>query len=200
MTPDTKRLFLRFFFLSTDIRNDVSYHLRPVFKCLTSSGNCLIGCGNYFIRFKLFPCSKYRCIALDGAVWFYGNETAFGAKTLFLVFDNFHMFRVYFRHYHRNIRCPAVCAVIGNNRCLCLSIIFLDLFDLFFGHIYCGEYEIDFCCYFLYLIDIHDNDVFHCLRHWSIHFPTVTNRLFIGFSGTSRTCCNGCHLKPWVIL
>ena len=42
-----------------------------------------------------------------------------------------------FRHYHRHIRCPAMCTVVGNNRSLCLCVFFFDRFDLIFGHVNC---------------------------------------------------------------
>ena len=136
-TPDTKRLLLALLFFSADERDDVAFHLRPVFECFTSSGNCLISSCHYFVWLKLFPCGENRCIRLDGAVWFYSNETALCAKSFSLISDHFHMFRIDLRYDHRHIRCPSVCTVVGYNRCLCLSVFFLDLFDLFFCHVYC---------------------------------------------------------------
>ena len=112
-------------------------HFRPVFERFSCSGNCLISSCNHFIRFKFFPCCQYRCITLDRAVWFYCYETSCCSKTFFLEFDDIKVLWIDFRNYHRNIRCPSVCTVVGYNRCLCLSVFFLDLFDLFFCHVYC---------------------------------------------------------------
>ena len=200
MSPDPKRLFLGFFFLTTDVWNDISNHFRPVFERFSCSGNCLISSCHYFVWLKLFPCGENRCIRLDGAVWFYSNETALCAKSFSLISDHFHMFRIDLRYDHRHIRCPSVCTVVGYNRCLCLSVFFLDLFDLFFCHVHCGENKIYFCSNFFYFVDIHDNDLFYCFRHWSIHFPAVTNCLFICLTGTSWAGCDRCHLKPRMIL
>ena len=81
---NTKRFLLALFFFSTNEWNDIFYHFRPVFKCLSCSGNCLICSSNYFIWLKFFPCSKDRCIALDGAVGLYGNKASCGSQTLLL--------------------------------------------------------------------------------------------------------------------
>ena len=200
MTPDTQRLFLRLFFLTTDVWNNVSKHLWPVLERLSCSGNSLIGSGNDFIWLKLFPCSQNRRITLDGAVWLYCYETALCTKTLFLILDNFHVLWIDFRNYHRHIRCPAVCTVVGNNRCLCLCVIFLDLFDLFFCHVYSRKYKVDLRSYLLYLIYIHYYNILYSFRHRSIHLPTVSHCLLISLSCTSWACCNRGNLKPWMIL
>ena len=136
-TPDSKRLFLTLLLFATNVRNYIFNHFRPVFKSLASSGNRLISSCYYFIWFKLFPCSQNRCITLDRAVWLYSNKASCGSETFLLCLNNIKMFRINFRHYHWHIRCPAVCAVVGYNRGLCLCIFFFNLLNLFFGHINC---------------------------------------------------------------
>ena len=76
LSPDTKRLLLALLFLAADVRDDVSYHLRPVLKGLSCSGDCLIGRSYYLIGLKFLPCSQNRCIALDGAVRFYCDKAS----------------------------------------------------------------------------------------------------------------------------
>ena len=200
LAPQSQWLFFTLFFFSANVRDNVVFHFRPVFKCLACSGDCLVCSSNYFIWLKFFPCSKDRCIALDGAVWFYSNETFLCAKTFLLIFDNIKVFRVDFRYYHRYIRCPAVSAVVGYDRCLCLCIFFFDCFDLVFRHINCGKYKIYSRGNFFYFVDIHNNDFLHCFRHRSIHFPSAAYSFFICFSGTSRACSKGNHFKPRMIL
>ena len=136
-TPDTKRFLFTLLFFPADVWDDVFYHFRPVFEGFTCSGDCLVCSSNYFVWLEFFPCSQNRCITLDGAVWFYCDESACGSQTFFLRFDNLKVFRVDLRHYHRYIRCPSVSTVIGNNRCFSFCIFFLDRFDFLFGHIYC---------------------------------------------------------------
>ena len=92
----------------------------------------VISSSYHFVRFKLFPCCQYRCIALDGAVRFYCHETFFGSQTFFLRFDHIEMLWIDFRNNHWYIRCPAMGTVVGNNRCLCFRIFFFDRFDLIF--------------------------------------------------------------------
>ena len=175
-------------------------HFRPVLKCFSSSGNCLICSSNYFIWLKFFPCSKCRCIALNRTVWLNSDETSLCSQTLFLMFDNFEMLWIDFRNYHRHIRCPSVSAVVGNNWCLSLGICFLDGFNLVLGHIYSREYKVNSWRNLLYLIYIHNNKLFHCFRHWSIHFPSASYSVLVSLSSTSRACCNSYNFKPWMIL
>ena len=144
MSPDTKWLFLRFLFLTTDVWNDISNHFRPILESLTSTGNSLICSSNYFIWLELFPCSKYRSVTLNRTVWLNSYETALCAEALLLIFDYLHVLWIDFRNYHRYIRCPTMCAVVRNNRCFCLSVIFLDLLDFFLCHIYSRKYEVNF--------------------------------------------------------
>ena len=64
-TKYTKRLLLTLLFFSTNEWDNISNHFRPVFECLTCSGDCLVCCNNQFFWSELFPCCKARCIALD---------------------------------------------------------------------------------------------------------------------------------------
>ena len=175
-------------------------HLRPVFECFSCSGNSLVCSSYYFVWLEFFPCGKYRCVALDRAVRLNSYESACCSKTFLLELDNIEMLRVDFRNYHRNIRCPAVCTVVGNNRCLCLGILFLDSLDLIFRHINCGKYKVNSSCNLLYLVDIHNYQLLHCLRHRSIHFPSAAYSLLVGLACTSGACCHSNHLKPRMIL
>ena len=200
LAPQSQRFFFALFFLTTDVWDDVVFHFRPVFEGLTSSGDCLICSSNYFIWFKFFPCCKYRCITLDRAVWLNSDESSGCSQTFLLIFDNIKMFRVDFRHYHRNIRCPAMCTVVGNNRCLCFCVFFFDCFDLVFGHIYRRKYKINSCSNLFYFVYIHNNDLFNCFRHGSVHFPSATYCFFIGLACASCTCSKCNHFKPWMVL
>ena len=110
------------------------------------------------------------------------------------------MFRIYFRYNHRNIRCPAVCTVVRNNRCLGFCIIFFNLFDFFFCHIYSTKNKINFAADCLNIIYIFYNYIFYRFRHRFLHFPAAAYCLFICFPCTSWTCCNCCYFKPRVIL
>ena len=143
MAPDPERLLLALLFLAANVRDHVLDHLRPVLEGLSGSGDRLVCSSDYFIRLKLSPCTEGRSVALDRAVRFYRDESACCAESLLLEFDHVKVLRVDLRDHHRNIRCPAVSAVVGYNRCLCLCVSFLDRTDLFFCHINGAEYEIN---------------------------------------------------------
>ena len=113
--------------------------------------------------------------------------------------DDLEVLRVDLRHYHGNVRCPAVSAVVGNDRSLSLCIGFLDGFDLLFGHINCGKYKIYSGSNLLYLVYIHNDQFLHCFRHRSIHFPAAADCFFVSFSGSSGACCHRHYLKPGMI-
>ena len=197
--PDTKRFLFALLFFSTDVRDDIFYHFRPVFEGFSCSGDCLICSSNYFVWLKFFPCSQNRRITLDGAVWFYSDESACGSQTFFLRFDNFKVFRINLRHYHRYIRCPSVGTVVGYNRRLRFCIFFFDRFDFLFGHINCGKYKINGGSYFLHFVYIHNYQFLYSFRHRSVHFPASAYGFFICFSCTSRGCCYGYYFKPRMI-
>ena len=119
-----------------------------------------------------------------------GNNISVSTETFLLEINDFHMFRVDFRNYHRYIRCPTMSGVVADYRSLCFCIIFFDLLDLFLCHIYCGKNEINFRSNLLYFVDIHNNNVLYSFRHWSIHFPSATDSFCIGLTGRTWACCN----------
>ena len=199
LSPETKRLLLALLLLTADVRDDVAFHLRPVFERLASSGDCLIRRSYYLIWLKFLPCSQNRCIALDGTVRFYCYEASLGSQTFFLELNHLKVLRIDLRHYHRNIRCPAVCAVVGNNRCFCLCIRIFNRTDLFFCHIYGTEHEINFGCYLLDLVYVHNGHLLHTLRHRGLHFPASADCLLICFSCRTRACCQRSNLIPRMI-
>ena len=111
-SENTKRLLLALLFLSANERDDVSNHFRPVFKCFSGAGDCLVCRNNKLLRSEFLPCCKARSIALDRAVRFYGNKSARCAETFLLIRNHIKMSGIDLRHYHRNIRRPAVRAVV----------------------------------------------------------------------------------------
>ena len=152
LTPDTKRLLLALFFLAADVRDDISLHLRPFLEGLACSGDRLISRSDYLVRLEFLPCGQHRRVALDRAVRLYCDKASGRAKTLFLILDDIKVLRIDLRNDHRDVRGPAMCAVIGYDRCLGLCIFFFDRADLVFCHINCRKYKIDRCRYLLDLI------------------------------------------------
>ena len=110
------------------------------------------------------------------------------------------MLRVDLRHYHRHVRRPAVRAVVGYDRSLCLRICFLDRFDLVLAHIYCAEYKINRRCNVLYVVYIEHDQFLYCLRHRSIHFPAVSHCLLVCLACGARACSHCHYLKPRMVL
>ena len=180
--PKAQRLLLALFFLPSDIRNNIALHLRPVLKGLSSAGNSLIGCCHHLIGLKFLPCGQSRRIALNRAIRLNCNKAPFSSQTLSLEGNHLKMLWVDLRHYHRNIRSPAVSAVIGDNRSLSLCIRFLNSLNLILCHIHCAEYEIHAGSHCLHLIYIHHNQLFNRFWHRRGHFPAVSYCLLIGFS------------------
>ena len=132
LTPDSQRFLLALLLFTTDIWNNIFNHFRPVFKCFSGTGDCLICSSNYFIWLKFFPCGQNRCITLDRTVRFNCNKSTGCTQTFFLEFNHIEMLRVNLRNNHRNIRGPSVSTVVRNNRCLCFRILFFDSLDLVF--------------------------------------------------------------------
>ena len=196
----TKGLLLTLLLFAADVGNDIAYHLRPVLKGLARSGNRLVCGSDYLIGLKLFPCLQSRGIGLNGAVRLYSDKASLSTETLLLLLDNLRVIGVDLRDNHRNVRSPAVRAVVGDNRGLGLCVSFLDGTNLVLGHIYGAEYEIYAGSYLLDLVDIHNNDVLHCLRHRRIHFPAISHRVLVSLACASRAGCNGYNLKPGMIL
>ena len=199
-TEHTQRFLLALLFLSADERDNISNHLRPVFECLAGSGDRLIGRYHEFFRAEFLPCSQARSITLDRAVRFYRNESAGCSKTFLLVRNHIEVVCVDLRHNHRHIRRPAVRAVVGYNRRLCLRVLFLDGFDLILAHVNCAENEVNGGCHMLHIIYIENNKVLHSLRHRRVHFPASAYCLFISLTCGTGACRHRNHLKPRVVL
>ena len=199
-TPDTERFLFTLFFFSANIGNDVSNHLRPVLKGLSGTGNRLIGGGYHFCRLEFLPGGQHGGIALDGAVGLYGNKASCGSQTLLLEIYYLHVLRIDFRHYHGNIRGPAVCAVVGYHRGFRFRIFLFNLFDLFLCHINGAENKIHLSGNLFHFVDIHNHDFLNRFRHGSGHFPSVTHGILISFACGSGTCSNCGHFKPGMIL
>ncbi len=198
-SKDTKRLLLALFFLSTDIRNDVMFHLRPLGKSLACSRNRLIGRSYYKCRLKLLPCRQRRGITLNRAIWLNNDKASLRPKTFLLALDHLQMLRIDLRYHHRYIRSPAVCAVVGNHRRLRLGICLFYITDLFLCHVNRTEHKIHCTADLFHIIYIFNDNILYCFWHRCLHFPTTAHCIFIGFSCASRTGCNRRHLKPGMI-
>ena len=199
MAEDLQRLLLGFLFLTGDKRDDVADHFRPVLECLSGTGDCLIRGDNNLRRLELHPRRKSRRIGLNRAVRLDSDEAACCSKSLPLVRDDCEMVRVDFRNNHRHIRSPAVSAVVGDNRCLCLRIFLLNGADLVLAHIDSGKYKVNICRDVLDICDILDNHLFYTLRHRCVHLPLIADSLFVCLSGTARGRGERFDLKPRMI-
>ena len=92
------------------------------------------------------------------------------------------MIRVDLRYYHRNIRCPSVSRIVGDNRSFCLGISLLKNTDLILLHIYCRKYKIDVLYNFINLGNVLYDHALNGLGHRNIKLPSSLNRLLIGLS------------------
>ena len=138
---------------------------------------------------------------MERAVRLYCNEATLCAKALSLCRDDLCVLRVDFRHDHWNIRSTSVCAVIGNNRALCLCVQFLQSLYIVLWHIYCTEYKVYHAGNLFYVCgSVHDDQIFHFLRHWCFHQPTGANSFRIGFACGVCAGSQCYYVEPWVVL
>ena len=89
-----------------------------------------------------------------------------------------------------------MCAVVGNDRCLCLCICFLDRTDFILGHIDRTEDKVYACRNLFNLVDVGYNDIFDTFRHRDIDPPSVAYRIFIALACRTRAGCDRGYLKP----
>ena len=182
---DPQRLPLALLLLTADVRNNIPDHLRPVLKGFSGAGDRLISRDDSLIGLIFLPCSQSRRIGLNRAVRLDGDEASRGSEPFPLEGDHIKMAEIDLRDDHRDIRCPAVRAVVGNNRCFRLCIRLLDLPDLILRHIDCRKDHIDLPCDSLDIRNIHDLHVPDSLRHRRIHLPSSADCLLICFASAS---------------
>ena len=200
LTVNAKRLHLALLFLTADVRDDVSEHLRPVRKVLARARDGLIGRDDGLVGLKLLPSRKRRRIALNRAVRLYRDKTSLGAEALLLRLDDRKVLRIHLRDDHRNILGPAVCGIVRDNRRLMLCVSILDCANLFFCHIDRREDKVHFTGHFLYFVHIMKDHLFIDFRHRNVQLPAIADRFFVGLTCAARARRECGHLKPGVIL
>ena len=200
MTPNLQRLLFTLLFLTADIRNHVTNHFRPVLKGLTGAGDRLICADVDVLNTKSEKRCQCRNIALDRAVRLNSDKTTLGAESFALFLNNGCMIRVDLRNHHWNIRCPSMCRVIRNYRCLKLRDLLFKRADLILLHINSTEYEIDLLADLLYIFRTLNDHVLNIRRHFHIDLPAAFYCISIRLSGRTRRS-NYCYtLKPRMII
>ena len=178
VAPQLERLALALFFLAANVGDHIVHDLGHTVKGLTCTGNGLIGAHQSLADTKiLHQRVQGGNIALQAAVGLDGNKAALGAQALALCGDDFQVVCIDFRHYHRNIRCHAVCTVVGNHRAFCLGVSFFQRFDFVLFHVDCTEHKIHLCSNFFHLGSIQNHHLFDCFRHRCFHqrLPTASS-------------------------
>ena len=104
------------------------------------------------------------------------------------------------RHYHGNIRRPAMGAVVGYHRRLRLGICLLDGLYLILCHVHGAEYKINSRRNLFHLIYIHHNQLFNSLRHGGSHLPAVSHCFLIRPAGRAGAGCHCHYLEPRMVL
>ena len=199
VAPDAQRLLLALLLLAADVRDDVVDHLRPVLEVLAGAGDCLVRRRDNYRGLELLEGVKHRRVALDGAVGLAGDEAALRAEALLLELDDIIVLGVQFRHNHRNVGRPAMCAVVGYNGRLGLGIRLLDGADLVLLKVYSGKYKVTRCGNLLHLACVVDDQILDRLGHRGRHFPTITHGVLVALAGASGRSGNGHDLKPGVV-
>ena len=111
-----------------------------------------------------------------------------GAQTLLLCFDDGKMVCVDFRDDHRNVGCPAVRRVVGDDRDLSLCIGFLELLGFVFVKVDCTENDIDVTAGCLNVPCVDDDHVSDTRGHFRLHLPSAAEGFGIGLAGRARAC------------
>ena len=200
MAPQLQRLLLTLFFFTTDVGNHVIQDIGESLKRFASAGDCLIGADQALgYAVILHQRVQGRHIALQAAVGLDGNKAALGAQALALCGDDFQVVCIDFRHYHRNIRCHTVCAVVGNHRAFCLGVSFFQRFDFVLFHVDCTEHKIHLCSNFFHLGSIQNHHLFDRFRHRCFHQPAVADSILIGLACGACRCSQSRKLKPGMI-
>ncbi len=195
--PSTRRGSFSLFSSSPPMYGMMFHHFRPVFECLTCSGNCLICCNNNFLRSEFFPCCKCRCVALDGAVWFYCDESACCSETFFLIL--------------MTSKCSGLisgttigtsgvqrCALLLDTTGVSVFAYASSIFDLSFVISTALNTKSTEELLLLHLRSL--RSVSYCFRHWCIHFPASAYCFFICLSCRTRACCYCYNFEPRMIL
>ena len=198
--PDLHGLLLALFLLTADVGDDVVDHLGPGLEGLAGTGNGLISADEDLVEAEVSPeGGEGRDVALDGAVRLDCDEAALGAKALFLRGDDGEMLGVYLGDDHRNVRGPAVGAVVGDDGALGLGVLLLEGEDLFLLHIDGGEDKIDVLHHVRNVRGILDDDGLRALGHRLIERPLSANGLLIGLARAARARRDSSQLEPRVI-
>ena len=200
MAPNLQRLLLTLLFFPTDVRNHVANHLRPVFKCLTRTGNRLISTNIDVLNAESEKRSKCRNIALDRAVWLNCDKSALCSKSLTLLLNDSSVIRIDFRNHHRNIRSPSMSRVVRYYRSLKLCDLFFKSTDLVLLHINSTEDKINLLTDFFNIISTLNDHILHVRRHLTVDLPSSLYRLGIRFTGRTRRSNHRYTLKPRMII
>ncbi len=200
MAEDAQRLLFALLLLAGDEGDDVADHLRPVLEGLAGAGDCLVGGCCHLVGLKLLPRGKGRGVGLDGAVGLDSDKAPRGAKALLLIPDDLCVLRVDLRDDHRDIRGPAVCGVVGDDRRLGLCVLLLDRTDLILGHVYGGEDKVHILCNALHIRNVLHDDLCGRFRNGSVELPSSLYGLAVGLSCASSGGSDLRHLKPRMML
>ena len=101
------------------------------------------------------------------------------------------------RHDHRNVRCPAVGGVVGDDGALELRVFFLQRLDLVFFHVDRAEDKVDHRRDLLRVrLRIHDNEIALGFRNILLHEPLARDRVLVGLARAVRACRENDWLEP----
>ena len=141
-----------------------------------------------------------RDVALQRAVGFDGNKAALCSKALALCVDHSGVVRIDFRDDHRDIRRPAMRAVVGHDRAFRLCIGLFQRFNFIFLHVDRAEDKVYHRSDLFHVGGgVEDDHVFHGFRHGRAHGPAVSHSLLIGFAGGPAARSERFDVKPGMI-
>ena len=136
-------------------------------------------------------------VALQRAVGLHSDEAALCAEALSLRVDDLDVVCVDLRNDHRNVRCPAVGGVVGDDGALELRVFFLQRLDFVFFHIDRAEDKVDHRRDLLRVrLRIHDNEIALGFRNILLHEPLARDGVLVGLARAMGACCKNDRLKP----
>ena len=200
VAPQLQRLLLTLFFLAADVGDHIVDDLRHPVEGLARAGNGLIGADQRLVDAELLHQGvQGGNVALQAAVGFDCDEATLGAQTLALGRDDLNVVGVDLRHHHRHIRGAAVCAVVGDDRALCLGVSLFQRLDLGLGHIDRAEDEVHLRGDLFHLGGVQHDHLLDAFGHRSGHSPAGADGFLIGLSGAAAGSGQRGQLEPRMI-
>ena len=191
-------LALAFLLLAPDEGDDVAAHFGPRVEVLSRPRYGLVRRRDDLQRLKVAPGGEGRDVALDRTVGLHRDEAARRAQPAPLGLDDLCVGRVDLRDDHRDVRRPAVGAVVGHHGRLGAGVVLLQPPELVRGHVDGAEQKVHAIGHARHVAHVPQHEVPRGIGHGSVEEPAALHGLRVGSTGALRAGGDGRRLKPRV--